>query len=60
MSGSAIVQRIGEEARARGLLLMAAGVKRNIIRVLVPLVIDKEDLESALDRLDEAVSAVLT
>lgn len=60
MTGSAIVQRIGEEARGRGLLLMAAGVKRNIIRVLVPLIIDKEDLESALDRLDEAVSAVLT
>jgi len=60
MTGSAIVQRIGEEARARGLLLMAAGVKRSIIRVLVPLIIDKEDLEIALDRLDEAVSAVLT
>ena len=60
MTGSAIVQRIGEEARTRGLLLMAAGVKRNVIRVLVPLVIDKEDLETALDRLDESVSAVLT
>lgn len=59
LTGSATVQRITEEARTRGLLLMPAGLKRNIIRVLVPLVIERADLDSALDRLNEAVSVVL-
>lgn len=54
-----IVARITHEARARGLLLMPAGVKRNIIRVLAPLVIDDADLATALKRLDAAIGAAV-
>ena len=54
------VKRIIEEARARGLLLMAAGSKADVIRVLVPLVITDDELETALARLAEACAAALT
>jgi 4-aminobutyrate aminotransferase / (S)-3-amino-2-methylpropionate transaminase / 5-aminovalerate transaminase len=58
-TGQATVQRIIEEARSRGLLLLGAGVKRNVIRVLVPLVISDADLDAALRRLSESCDAVL-
>jgi 4-aminobutyrate aminotransferase/(S)-3-amino-2-methylpropionate transaminase len=51
-----IVLRIVREARARGLLLMPAGSKRNVIRVLVPLVIGDGDLDAAISRLDESIN----
>jgi 4-aminobutyrate aminotransferase/(S)-3-amino-2-methylpropionate transaminase len=53
-------KRIVTEARARGLLLMAAGARGDIIRVLVPLVITDEELEASLERLTESCEAVLT
>ena len=57
--GQAIVQRIIEEARSRGLLLLSASARRNVIRILVPLVISDADLETALHRLSESCDAVL-
>ena len=51
--------RVVDEAFARGLLLLKAGVRLNCIRVLVPLVISDAELEEALDVWDEALSAVL-
>jgi 4-aminobutyrate aminotransferase/(S)-3-amino-2-methylpropionate transaminase len=59
-SKSTYVKRIVEEARKRGLLLMPAGSKANVIRVLVPLVISDEDLSTALGRLSDACEAVLS
>jgi 4-aminobutyrate aminotransferase/(S)-3-amino-2-methylpropionate transaminase len=58
-TGTETVSRVVQEARARGLLLMPAGVKRSIIRVLVPLVIADAELDTALDRLDAAIAAAL-
>ncbi|HLW37748.1 MAG TPA: 4-aminobutyrate--2-oxoglutarate transaminase [Candidatus Eremiobacteraceae bacterium] len=60
VTGTAVAARVLEEARNRGLLLLAAGAKRDIIRVLVPLVISDEDLDSALHRLAEACDAALS
>jgi 4-aminobutyrate aminotransferase/(S)-3-amino-2-methylpropionate transaminase len=57
---STYVKRIVDEARERGLLLMSAGSKANVIRILVPLVISDPDLDTALDRLSESCAAVLT
>ena len=45
-------------ARERGVLLMAAG-DGNVIRVLVPLVIDDATLEDALARVSGAIESVL-
>jgi 4-aminobutyrate aminotransferase / (S)-3-amino-2-methylpropionate transaminase / 5-aminovalerate transaminase len=56
-SGSEAVQRVTQEARSRGLLLMPAGIKRNIIRVLTPLVISDQELDTALERLEQAIAA---
>jgi 4-aminobutyrate aminotransferase-like enzyme len=41
------------------LLLLLAG-KRNVIRILVPLVIDDEELSEALDILAASTSAALS
>ncbi|MBV8375067.1 MAG: 4-aminobutyrate--2-oxoglutarate transaminase [Candidatus Eremiobacteraeota bacterium] len=57
LSGGA--ERVVEAARERGLLLLLAG-KRNVVRILVPLVIDDEDLEEGLRILTESVEHVLT
>lgn len=54
-----IAKRIVAEARSRGLLLMAAGAKGDIIRALVPLAIHDDELEAALERLTESCEAVL-
>jgi 4-aminobutyrate aminotransferase/(S)-3-amino-2-methylpropionate transaminase len=54
-----IAKRIVAEARSRGLLLMAAGAKGDIIRVLVPLVIADDELQTALARLTQSCEAVL-
>jgi 4-aminobutyrate aminotransferase/(S)-3-amino-2-methylpropionate transaminase len=59
LTGAAAVAKIVDEARARGLLLLAAGAKRNVIRILVPLVISDADLDIALERLAQACGAVL-
>ena len=59
LTGAAAVAKVVEEARARGLLLLSAGAKRNIIRILVPLVINDADLDTALERLAQACDAAL-
>jgi 4-aminobutyrate aminotransferase/(S)-3-amino-2-methylpropionate transaminase len=48
-----------DEAAARGLLLLKAGVYSNAIRVLLPLVIGDAELDEALDVWEEAVDAAL-
>jgi len=60
LTGAAAVAKIVDEARSRGLLLLAAGAKRNVIRILVPLVISDADLDVALERLGQVCDAVLT
>ncbi|MEO6834867.1 MAG: 4-aminobutyrate--2-oxoglutarate transaminase [Candidatus Tumulicola sp.] len=51
-------EAIVEAARERGLLLLLAG-KRNVIRILVPLVIEDGDLAAALDILAASTERVL-
>ncbi|MDE2481109.1 MAG: aspartate aminotransferase family protein [bacterium] len=53
-----VVARIVERARERGVLLMPAG-EGNVIRVLVPLVIDDAMLNDALAHIADAVHDVL-
>jgi 4-aminobutyrate aminotransferase/(S)-3-amino-2-methylpropionate transaminase len=55
----AIAARVAEEAAARGLLLLQAGVHSNCNRVLSPLVITDAELEEALAAWEEALEAVL-
>ncbi len=56
--GGNVVARIVEAARARGVLVMPAG-EGNVIRVLVPLVIDDATLAEALVLLDDAITTTL-
>jgi 4-aminobutyrate aminotransferase/(S)-3-amino-2-methylpropionate transaminase len=58
-SGKTLVSRIIAESRERGVLLMQAG-NGNVIRVLVPLVIDEADLEDALAIVRESIDVVLS
>ena len=44
-------------ARERGLVLLSCGLYGNVIRILVPLVIDDEDLERGLELLEESLAA---
>ena len=55
----AIASRVAEEAAARGLLLLQAGVHSNCNRVLCPLVIADAQLEEGLGAWEEALEAVL-
>jgi 4-aminobutyrate aminotransferase / (S)-3-amino-2-methylpropionate transaminase / 5-aminovalerate transaminase len=55
----AIATRVAEEAAARGLLLLKAGVHSNCNRVLCPLVISDAELDEALGAWEEALEAVL-
>jgi 4-aminobutyrate aminotransferase / (S)-3-amino-2-methylpropionate transaminase / 5-aminovalerate transaminase len=48
-----------DQAAARGLLLLKAGVYSNVIRVLVPLVIADAELDEALDVWEESLEAAL-
>ena len=57
---STYVKRVIDEARKRGLLLMAAGSKSDVIRFLVPLVISDDELDTGLARLAESCDAALT
>jgi len=54
-----LASRIVDEALARGLLLLKAGVVGNCIRVLVPLVISDAQLDEALDVWESALDAAL-
>ncbi len=58
-TGGALVARIVEQARERGVLLMPAG-GGNVIRTLVPLVIDDETLDQALSKISDAFDTVLS
>src|SRR6476646_1610840 len=49
-----------DEAAARGLLLLKAGVHSNVIRVLLPLVLEDNELDEALDVWEESLEAALT
>ena len=51
--------RVIDEALARGVLLLRAGVGGNCIRVLVPLVVGDDELEEALEAWEQALSAAL-
>lgn len=42
-------------ARERGLLLLACGLYSNVIRILVPLVVESDDLEHGLGILEESL-----
>jgi 4-aminobutyrate aminotransferase/(S)-3-amino-2-methylpropionate transaminase len=54
-----LASRVVEEALARGLLLIKAGVANNCIRVLVPLVISDSELDEALGVWEDALEAAL-
>ena len=47
-----------KEAYKNGLVLLKAGLFDNVIRILVPLVVAKEQLEVGLDIIDDAVKKV--
>jgi 4-aminobutyrate aminotransferase/(S)-3-amino-2-methylpropionate transaminase len=51
----ALADSVARLARERGLLLMKAGLHNNVVRILVPLVIEDEELARALDILDGSV-----
>ena len=55
-----LARRIIAQARDRGLLLLSAGAKSCVLRVLVPLVIGDAELEEALKRLAVSCAAVMT
>jgi 4-aminobutyrate aminotransferase/(S)-3-amino-2-methylpropionate transaminase len=57
---TAAASRVVQEALARGLLLLKAGVHGNCIRVLVPLVVTDAELDEALGAWEEALEAVLS
>jgi 4-aminobutyrate aminotransferase/(S)-3-amino-2-methylpropionate transaminase len=57
--GAELASRVVEEAVARGLLLLKAGVDGNCIRVLVPLVVSDAQLDEALDVWEDALAAAL-
>jgi 4-aminobutyrate aminotransferase/(S)-3-amino-2-methylpropionate transaminase len=48
--------RVVQLARERGLMLMAAGIYSNVVRILVPLVVSDADLEAGLEILDGALA----
>ncbi len=56
--GATLVAQILAAARERGVLLMPAG-SGNVIRTLVPLVIDDVTLDAGLDRIEESFQTVL-
>lgn len=50
--------KVIQESLKNGLLLAGAGLHKNIIRLLVPLVITEEQLNEGLDVLDRAIETV--
>jgi 4-aminobutyrate aminotransferase / (S)-3-amino-2-methylpropionate transaminase / 5-aminovalerate transaminase len=54
----ALVDRIIVEAREQGILLLKAGLYGNVLRILVPLVIDDPLVEQSLDTLSEVIRSV--
>jgi 4-aminobutyrate aminotransferase / (S)-3-amino-2-methylpropionate transaminase / 5-aminovalerate transaminase len=52
-------QRVVEEARERGLLLIRTGVHSNAVRFLPPLIADADTVSDALEIFHDAVSAAM-
>ncbi len=50
-----LAQRVIDEARIRGLLVIKCGVERNVIRFLAPLVTTEAQLAEALEILEDAL-----
>lgn len=48
---------VTKELMQRGLLVVPAGVK--VVRFVPPLIVSEEDLQSAFDKIDDALSALL-
>ncbi|HOE58090.1 MAG TPA: 4-aminobutyrate--2-oxoglutarate transaminase, partial [Bacillota bacterium] len=48
-------EKILNEAYQKGLILLSAGMFGNVIRILVPLVVTEEQLNSGMDILEEAI-----
>jgi 4-aminobutyrate aminotransferase/(S)-3-amino-2-methylpropionate transaminase len=59
LDGGEVASRVVEEALARGLLLLKAGVDGDCIRVLVPLVVTDAELDEALNAWEQALEAAL-
>ena len=51
-------KKISQYCYEHGLITITAGTYSNVIRVLVPLVISKEQMDEALDVLESAIAAV--
>jgi len=56
---STLTQRVVEEARKRGLLLLKAGLHANVIRILVPLTATPGDIREGLCRLEAALETAV-
>ncbi|MEJ2292896.1 MAG: 4-aminobutyrate--2-oxoglutarate transaminase [Deinococcales bacterium] len=55
--GAELTQRVIAEARQRGLLLLKAGQDGNVVRVLVPLTVEPDELDRAFAVLGQAFDA---
>jgi 4-aminobutyrate aminotransferase/(S)-3-amino-2-methylpropionate transaminase len=54
---AALTQRVIDEARAGGLLVIKCGVRRNVIRFLAPLVTTRMQVDEALGILESALES---
>ena len=54
----AIVESIITRAREKGVLMLKAGIDGNVLRILVPLIIDDALLSHALDTINAVVHEV--
>ncbi len=54
---AALAQKVIDEARNAGLLVIKCGVYRNVVRFLAPLVTTREQVAEALQMLDTALAA---
>ncbi len=52
-------QKVIQEARANGVILAGAGLHKNVIRLLLPLVITDEQLEEGLEIIGKAVASAV-
>jgi 4-aminobutyrate aminotransferase/(S)-3-amino-2-methylpropionate transaminase len=52
-----LAKRTTEAARERGLILLSCGLYGNVIRILVPIVINDDDLDRGLEILEESLVA---
>ncbi|MCY1420377.1 5-aminovalerate aminotransferase DavT [compost metagenome] len=54
---AALAQRVIDEARQAGLLVIKCGVHRNVVRFLAPLVTTEAQMAEALQMLGQALDA---